>query len=244
MEPIYSQNFTISDVHVNCFGYLKTSMILYFAQEVAGKHFERLAMDYDTMVERGLFWAITRHKVQISRLPRHGETIRIETWPMPTTRVAYPRSVVAYDEAGNECFRAITLWVLMDVNNRAMVLPGKSGIDVAGTLRGNELSSPLGLPAKALRNRKYRTVSFTDLDRNGHMNNTKYLDWVDDLLPAAFHELHRVREFTVCYLSEALESQNLQLDWDFIEENCLYMDAHRDNGEKTERVFAAKILYD
>ena len=132
----------------------------------------------------------------------------------------------------------------MDIRNRAMVLPGKSGIDVAGTLRGNELSSPLGLPAKALRNRKYRTVSFTDLDRNGHMNNTKYLDWVDDLLPGVFHRDHRVKEFTVCYLNEALETQNLQLDWDFIEENCLYMDAHRDNGEKTDRVFAAKILFD
>ena len=244
MEPIYSQSFTLSDVHVNCFGRLKTSMILYLAQEVAGKHFEKLAMDYDTMLSQGLFWAITRHKVQITRLPRHGETIRLETWPMPTTRVAYPRSVVAYDEAGNEVFRAITLWVLMDIRNRAMVLPGKSGIEVAGTLRGNELASPLGLPAKAMRNRRYRNVCFTDLDRNGHMNNTKYLDWIDDLLPAAFHETHTVKEFTVCYLSEALEGQNLQLDWDFIEENTLYMDAHRDMGEKNERVFAAKILYD
>ena len=243
MEPIYSQNFTLSDVHVDCFGRLKTSMILYFAQEVAGNHFSRLAMDYDAMLQRRLFWAITRHKVQITRLPRHGETIRIETWPMPTTRVAYPRSVVAYDEQGNECFRAITLWVLMDLNNRSMVLPGKSGIEVAGTLRGNELASPLGLPAKALRNRRSRCVSFTDLDRNGHMNNTKYLDWMDDLLPASFHAEHTVKEFTVCYLNEAREGQQLQLEWDFPEENCMYMDAQRNNGEKTDRVFAAKIIY-
>ena len=243
MEPIYSQNFTLTDVHVDCFGRLKTSMILYFAQEVAGNHFSRLAMDYDTMLQRRLFWAITRHKVQITRLPRHGETIRIETWPMPTTRVAYPRSVVAYDEQGNECFRAITLWVLMDLNNRSMVLPGKSGIEVAGTLRGNELASPLGLPAKALRNRRSRCVSFTDLDRNGHMNNTKYLDWMDDLLPASFHAEHTVKEFTVCYLNEAREGQQLQLEWDFPEENCMYMDAQRNNGEKTDRVFAAKIIY-
>ena len=243
MEPIYSQNFTLTDVHVNCFGRLKTSMLLYFIQEVAGKHFEQLSMDYDSLESRGLFWAITRHKVQITRIPRHGETIRIETWPMPTTRVAYPRSVVAYDEQGNECFRAITLWVLMDLQNRAMVLPGKSGIEVAGTLRGNELSSPLGLPAKALRNRKSRTVAFTDLDRNGHMNNTKYLDWLDDLLPSSFHGAKEVKELTLCYLNEAREGQDLVLDWDFLEENTLFMDAHRDTGEKTDRVFAAKILY-
>ena len=244
MEPIYSQNFTISDVHVNCFGYLKTSMILYFAQEVAGKHFEKLAMDYDTMVQRGLFWAITRHRVQITRLPVRGETIRVETWPMPTTRVAYPRSVVAYDAQGNELFRAISLWVLMDLNSRNMILPGKSGIEVAGTLRGNELATPLGLPAKALTNHRSRYVNFTDLDRNAHMNNTKYLDWIYDLLGSAFHAEHTIREFTVCYLNEAREGQQLELSWDFPEAGCLMMDIHRSQEDKQERIFAAKVLFD
>ena len=32
-----------------------------------------------------------------------------------------------------------------------------------------------------------REVRFTDLDRNGHMNNCRYLQWVSDLLPSAFH---------------------------------------------------------
>ena len=61
---------------------------------------------------------------------------------MPTTRTAYPRSTIAYDADGKECFRAISLWVLMDTQNRSMVLPGKSGVDVAGLLRGCELAVP------------------------------------------------------------------------------------------------------
>ena len=35
MEPIYTQNFTIEDVHVDRFGKLKPSMILYIAQEMS-----------------------------------------------------------------------------------------------------------------------------------------------------------------------------------------------------------------
>ena len=244
MEPIYSQSFEITDLHVDCCGRLLPSKILFLMQEVAGNHFAQLVMDYETLAQRGLFWAITRNKVQITRLPMRGETIRLETWPMPTTRVAYPRSIIAYDEAGNEVFRSITLWVLMDLNNRSMVLPGKSGIEVAGTLRGNELSSPLGMPAKALQNRRSRYVNFTDLDRNAHMNNTKYLDWIYDLLGSGFHAKHTIREFTVCYLSEALEGQKLELSWDFPEEGCLMMDAHRNQEDKSERIFAAKILFD
>ena len=244
MEPIYSEIFEITDLYVDCRGYLLPSKILFMMQEVAGNHFSQLAMDYETLAQRGLFWAITRNKVQITRLPMRGEKIRLETWPMPTTRVAYPRSIVAYDKDGNEVFRSITLWVLMDLGSRSMVLPGKSGIEVAGTLRGNELASPLGLPAKALANRRSRSVCFTDLDRNGHMNNTKYLDWIYDLLPTAFHTNHTIREFTLCYLNEALEGQQLELAWDFPEEGCLQIDAHRLTEDKDERIFAAKILFD
>ena len=244
MEPIYQQDFEITDAYVDRYGRLKPSTILYFAQEVAGDHFALISMSYEDLAKRGLFWTVTRHRVQVSRLPLRGETIHIETWPMPTTRVAYPRSMVAYDAKGNELFRSISIWVLMDLNTRNMILPGKSGISVVGTLRGNELASPLGLPAKPMGSRRERPVCYTDLDRNGHMNNCRYLDWIDDLLPSAFHAQHAVKEFTVCYLSEAREGQTLDMQWDFIEENTLQVDARRRKEEKDERIFSARFLFD
>ena len=244
MEPIYTQYFEINDSGVDRYGRLKPSMILFYAQEVAGQHCLTLSVDYDTLAKRRLFWAVIRHRVQVTRLPMRGEKIRVETWPMPTTRVAYPRSVVAYDEAGNECFRSISLWVLMDLDSRNMILPGKSGISVIGTLRGTELTAPTSLMPKDLHSSRKRSVCFTDLDRNGHMNNTRYLDWIDDLLPSPFHERHSVKEFTVCYLSEAREGQELDLHWDFLEEGCMQVDAHRLSGTKDERVFSARIQFD
>ena len=243
MEPIFQKDFEITDICVDRYGRLKPSMILLYAQEIAGMHCNELALDYDTLAKRRLFWAVTRHKVQVTRLPMRGETIHVETWPMPTTRVAFPRSMVAYDTKGNECFRSISLWVLMDLDTRNMILPGKSGISVVGTLRGNELPSPNGLIAKPLGSHRSRSVCFTDLDRNGHMNNTRYMDWIDDLLPSPFHMRSTVKEFTVCYLSEAKEGQELDLRWDFVEEGCLQVDAYRHTEEKDERIIAARILY-
>lgn len=243
MEPLYTQDYKVTDIAVDCFGRMKTSMILFLAQEVAGQHCNLLSVNYDTLAAKRMFWAVTRHRVQITRLPVRGETIRIETWPMPTTRVAYPRSVIAYDEQDQECFRAISLWVLMDLDKRSMILPGKSGISVLGTLRGLELDSPNGLVAKELRSHRSRTVCFTDLDRNGHMNNTKYLDWISDLLPSGFHENNTPREMTVCYFSEAKEGQELSLSWDFLEEDLIQVDAHRQSDEKLERVFSARFQF-
>ena len=244
MQPIYVQEFEITDNVVDRYGRLKPSMILYFVQEVAGRHFTNISMNYEELASRGMFWAIIRQKVQITRLPLRGETLRVETWPMPTTRVAYPRSVVAYDENGGECFRSIAIWVLMDIRTRNMILPGKSGISVAGTLRGLELTAPGSLIPKDLHSHRDRTVCFTDLDRNGHMNNTRYMDWIDDLLPSVFHQAHAVKEFTVCYLSEAREGQTLQLHWDFLEEGTMQVDAHRITEEKDERVFSARLIFE
>ena len=244
MEPIYQQDFEIRDICVDRYGRLKPSTILYFAQEVAGQHCTELALDYDTLARRRLFWAVTRHRVQVTRLPMRGETVHIETWPMPTTRVAYPRSVVAYDADGRECFRAISLWVLMDLDTRNMILPGKSGIAVTGSLRGTELAIPQSLAPGRLRNSRERTVCYTDLDRNGHMNNTRCLDWVDDLLPSEFHSLHQVREFTVCYYAEGKEGQELTLRWDFSETGALQADSYRREDGKEVRVFALRIQYE
>ena len=246
MESINRQTFSLTPLHMDRFGRAKPSVLLHFAQEAAEGHCMILAADWQTLQEKGLFWAVIRQKLQITRYPGVGETLTVETWPMPTTRVAYPRSTVAYDEAGNEVFRAISLWVLMDCATRAMILPGKSGIAIDGTLRGTELTAPGSLTVRQTANQTQRTVRYSHLDRNGHMNNTRYLDWLEDLLPAAFHEIHPLRDVTVCYLSEALENEHLQLGWTLSEEAVLTVDALRtetDVSPKHHHVFSAQAVF-
>ena len=246
MEPFFRKKYEISAIHLDCFGRVKPSVLLYFAQETAGAHCVDLALDWDTLSKRHLFWAVLRHRVQITRLPTAGETITVETWPMPTTRSAYPRSCVGYDEGGNEIFRTVSLWVLMDAETRSMILPGKSGIEVCGTLRGTELATPGSILPATLNNCTCRQVGYTELDRNGHMNNTRYLDWIDDLLPSAFHAGHPVHEFTICYLAEAREAQKIDLHWELADGPCLQVDARRqstDDPEKQTRIFAAQLHF-
>jgi len=246
MEPIFKHDFPITDIYLDSHGRLKPSAILYFVQEAAGQHCNLLRVDWDTLSHQNLFWAVTRHRVQITRLPTRGETITVETWPMPTTKVAYPRSVVAYDESGKEVFRAISIWVLMDTRTRAMVLPGKSGVVVDGTIRGNEPEVPKSLIPRDLPNMQTVRVTYSLLDINGHMNNTRYLDWVSDLLPAQFHAEHNPVEITLCYLSEAREGQEICLHYSLSETGELLVDAHRAHTsvhEKTERVFSAQVRF-
>lgn len=244
MDTIYRKEFTVGQDAVDRFGRLKTSRLLLFAQQIAGEHSGEMGLTYEALAERGLFWAVVRNRLQITRLPREGERVFMETWPMPTTRTAYPRSTVAYDAEGNELFRTVSLWILMSFDSRTMILPAKSGVTVEGTLRGLELASPRSLAIKPLVNQVERTVRFTDLDRNGHMNNARYLEWIDDLLPSEFHGSHSVADVTLCYVNEAREGQTLQVTWDTDDQGALLVDIHRPAGDDTERIFAAKVSYE
>ena len=240
------KEYEVSPVAVNQFGRLKASRLLAFLQDIAGEHSAILGTDQNTLMDKNLFWAVIRHRVQITRMPRSGEKLRLETWPMPTTRTAYPRSTIAYDEAGNECFRSISLWILMDEKSRAMVLPGKSGVEVGGLLRGCELSAPSSLIPKEMGEYEERIVRYTDLDINGHMNNCRYLDWVEDLLPSMFHQQNEMREFTLCYMSEVREKEAVGLHWDLTDGPILSVEATRkDEAEAAahSRVFSARVAF-
>lgn len=240
MEGIYRHQITIMAPDTDCFGRLKSSALLSILQEAAEAQCRELSLDWQTLAKQQLFWALTRQSVAITRLPMAGETITVETWPGVTTRVAYPRSAAAYDAEGNELFRSLGLWVLVNLETRAMVLPGKSGISVDGILRGDELPIPGSIPPAVLELEAERSVRYSELDRNGHVNNARYLDWLEDLLPAAFHREHPMECFTVSYLNEIREGETVKLRYR-LEEGELRLEGSRNDG--TQRAFAIRAKY-
>ncbi len=244
MEPIYETQFFLRTGEVDRFDRLHLSHILDLLQQSAGDHCSLLGFPRETLGQKGLFWAVLRHRVVITRLPRAGETVRVQTWPMPTTRTAYPRAAIALDEKGQELFRSVSLWVLMDWQTRSMVLPGKSGVTIDGILRGCEPEAPRSLPPCTPEHTGTRRVCFPDLDLNGHMNNCRYMDWVQSALPSDFHGTHTPKEFTACYLAEAREGDELALAWTLGEGGTLDFQSCRpqDTAGHT-RVFAARVQF-
>lgn len=248
MKPIYKETVLVRSSDCDPYGRMKPSAILSVLQEAAGAHCAGTPFDWYALARQNLFFAITRQHIQITRLPRHRETITLETWPCPATRVAYPRSTVCYDAEGRELFRAMAVWVLMDTDKRTMVLPAKSGISLPGTVRAElELPVPKSLTPRQFTAQTRRHVNYTLLDRNLHMNNTRYLDWVMDLLPSQFHREHAVTDFTVCYLSEAWEGDTVDLHYELDPEGQLQVDATRpDDADpaKSHRVFAVRAAFE
>lgn len=241
MTQLFRTKVRITPTDTDASGVLRLSMIPRFAQQIAGQHCDILGVNQDFLDQKGLFWAIIRNQLTIHRLPTAGQTITLETWPMPTTRTAYPRATAAYDEAGKCLFACHSLWILMDFQTRAMVLPGKSGVEVAGIERPDAPAAPRSLSPTEQTHCSRRQVTAADLDRNNHMNNARYLDWVDAILPP---NCPTPKGATLCYLNEARVGQMLDVCWNDRDPSQIFVDIRRPNADGShDRIFSAKLEF-
>ena len=159
MDIIYEKNYVLTDLHSDAFGRAKPASLLSFAQDIAGEHAALLSDNWEELQKKHLFWAVSRHRLEIFCPPKTGETLHLRTWPMVTTRVAYPRCVEGYRQDGTLLFRVVSLWVLMDTEKRSLVLPGRGGLPINGCNFGTEGALPGSIAAGSYENNTLRTVT-------------------------------------------------------------------------------------
>lgn len=194
-------------------GLWRPSAILTAMQEAAGAHSHILGCGRETLVEQGIVWVLTRCEVRMDREARMGETVSIETFPMPLRRWFFPRYFIFRDAAGEALGAAGTLWVLFDLEKRCMVAPG----EVAKAIPDNsDLTPPLGVPGPVPRLtgeavRSVRAPVYSELDVNGHVNNARYADWLCDALGLETLRDLRVRDMRLSYAAEIRPGQEMDL---------------------------------
>jgi len=245
-DLVYRKEFTVQHIHLDALGRTKPSVMLHFIMRTVSAQCTQLGVSWDDIRPLDLIWVVGRSHLQIYRAPRLDEHLIVETWPMPATRSAFPRAAVVKNDAGEVLYRCTTLWALVNKTTRKLVLPAGSGVNVPSHVSGDELPVPNSFAPVSLGELSHRKVCFSELDLNGHMNNTKYLDWVADLLPSSYHKDHIFKDVTICYLSEALEGQTLTLSLNHLEDGSLQVDGLRSETndlDKSNRVFSVKVTF-
>lgn len=235
-ELIFTKEFQIDATKADRWGRLAPMALLECMQAASTDHAELLGVGREALLRHDLFWAVARQQVEILRLPVIGETLTIETWPGEASRAAHPRFLVG--RCGEETvFRGAAMWLFMNVNTREMILPQASGLRLNGITRGGEIALPRSIAPRLYANETRRTVRYSELDCNGHLNNARYLSWAEDLLPSAWHREHVPSMLRICYLNEALEGQEIVLHW-ALEDDALHLEANAGH-----RVFALQVNY-
>ena len=207
---IYSFSYRLKSRDVNKFRHFRPSQLFELLQEAATEHSELLHVGIAEIRQKNLMWVLARQIVEILQMPVYGQTVTLETWPGRTVHSLYPRYYRLLDEEGQPLVNSSAIWMLADVNERVPVSSAKSGIDFGFEKRGIELSLPS--PSRSFFTDRTASflVPFSYIDMNGHMNNTRYFDLVDNFSPFAEQGLDPKR-ILVEYSAELMQDQTCEL---------------------------------
>ncbi len=180
----YQETMQIRTRDCDLNGTWRFSAILEAMQEAAGTHSSSMNWGRERLIQQETVWVLVRSEVRIDHYPSVGQDVTMETFHTPERHRLFPRYFIITDGEGKQIGTAVTLWMLMNLRTRTAVSAESVGMKLP---ENRDAKPPMGFPAAIWpeegepRISMHRAV-YTDLDVNGHVNNTKYADWVCNLL--------------------------------------------------------------
>lgn len=200
---IYSDKTTVFGQDVDMNGNLRPSALLAKMEDAGSHQMEVCPPSNDDLREQGMAFVISRLLLRIDRLPHEGEVTDARSFATTSQGVSHNRCYRVF--VGDVCVaEAYTAWALLNFREHKLVRVGELA------QIGGEPEPPIdvGIPAResfpaadAFEIVGVREVYYSDVDRNGHLNNTKYLNWLCDFVPKIAHKT--LRTANVSFVSEA-----------------------------------------
>ena len=209
---MFKKVFQISNNDVDTKFELKVSAIFRLFQDVAMLATKDAKVDSMSLSERNIDWVITRMNVEIKRLPKCDEEITVCTYPGKDMAMLYPRYFFITDSKGEVIVRSSSIWALIDNSTRRVIVDR----DVISKLPEEKYDDQLSLPEKiSLPEDSHfiekRTIHYSDLDFNSHMNNVRYVELLTDTHDSAFCKNHHIKSINLNYMKEIKEKEAVEI---------------------------------
>ena len=187
--------------------------ILNEMQEISERHGKMLGISRKILDDCGVFWVISRIRVQMQAYPTWGDEIVVATWPHNIGNRIFPRYFRFSHVNGQVLGQATTIYLLMDKETQR-ITHAPDTIDVPAAKEANGASAlELGrlIINQEINGVGCRKPRYSDIDMNNHMNNERYAQWIFDLFePERFLE-SRMVSLQINFLAEAKPNEDISL---------------------------------
>ena len=217
------------DIDINC--HAKPSCIIRYLQETVDRNLLVSTPSYGDLLKMGLSFVVVRAALVCYRPLREYEKIKVETWATEGSSACFPRNyrILAEDEVVAE---SVMIWALLDQNSGRLLRGSEFSVKGYGT--GDLLQLPLPSRLRLDKDTVYNKVgtekvSYRDIDRNMHMNNTMYFDMLFGYIPECekmtmtsclINYLHEAKwkDTLNIYMSEPVNQENGEISYFFYTE--------------------------
>lgn len=238
-ETIWRQKYNVNTLLVNPQKRLGLYGLLNLIQDTAWIHATHLGHGYEEMIRDHTAWVLTRQKVKMKRWPKWGDEIVLETWVRPFKGLMAIRDfrIISDDETIGEC---TTQWLILDLRTRRPAEKTIENTDEQVRLDAPAFIETGKIPLKSdLMEYAQFQVRNSDLDLNGHVNNTKYAQWILDSIEREKHQQYFLSEYEVNFIAETMPQDTIKIFGGNLSNDLFQFQGQRINDNKT--VFSATL---
>lgn len=214
MKNIFSFKHRVTSYEVDYKNKMRYDMLLQIMQDVAGGSATELGASSDVLLKHDAAWVLSRIYLKINREPLFDEVITINTWPIKPMMTFHPRCFQVLSNDGEVLVEANTIWTILDIKERKI-----SSFDLFSTPfpRDLEEKAILPLPRKIIVDNidlsEIYYPKYSCIDTNFHVNNTKYVSWMFDLLPLEEIKNMKIVGITLNYVKEIYYNQKVEMGY-------------------------------
>ena len=214
MSTFFEYDVRLNGLDVDSRNQCKASALLNHLQNSAALAAEDGGFSRETLVERyGAFWMLARSWYRLSRPLRFEDKLTIRTWHRGSKGAIMYRD---YDilANGQPVGESVSAWVLASLGSRKLMrlggIPELEGTG-GGTLCKTMTLAKLRQPGDMIEAER-RLMRYSDTDMNGHVNNTRYADFICDAVGMeALTGDRYLAEMQIGYLAECRPGEILSI---------------------------------
>lgn len=231
-QGVMERTFQVTKDQTDIYGRMCISDLARQMEKITEAHLSSYGLNAASLQEEGKAWVISWTSIYIAELPEEEDKVILRIWPGKKKAVMYTRQYGFYTEDGKPLVSAASLFLLMDLKTRSVAAPTEKLKEIPCVKIPGEAKLPAmseTMP-ETFEKQVMRSVQSTEIDKNGHMNNTCYLDWAEDLRMKEGYGDGMPSYIWVQYNKELQEGETAKLQYT-IDKDTFFLQGVSDAGD-------------
>lgn len=249
MESDFSEvSFYVKGTDCSNNSRLSTAVFMGDLQEAADTGAADTGFDRFLIEKFNACWIILRMRVHIIDMPKWRDTFKVRTWSTGCDKFFFDREFEVFNSNGDVIAMASSIWIMAEIDTHRPIIPSR----IEGISKFDGQGDRLVFGTKAAKAKipsleegvspvVSKFADYSELDWNGHVNNTRYIAWICDAMYKAGANPGDIEDLTINYISEVKEGEKVDI---YLTENegiyTVYGYKNGDNGVFTAQISLCK----
>jgi acyl-ACP thioesterase len=243
-EAIFEETIRINTYECDTRQNWKPAAFFQHMTETAHLHSIKLGVGFDELFANDLTWVHSRMKIQFYRFPQVDEIVTIRTWPKTIQqKLFYVRDFEVLDTNEQRLAASTSSWLIINTRTRRLVPPRSLSFTLPILEDRHGLDETLEkLDLEQVGEERLREqASYSTIDIVGHVNNSRYVEWICDAFPMEMYAQHQLDWIQVNYDHEILPGEEVSVLVNSLAPNDGLWSVQGHNRSNDTRAFEAKL---